>query len=918
MQNLHKLISDDLPWVDHVRLVVGPLASIDEVKSTLLAQGIVLPGWAAGSLSQLAQEILKENKILPSDCFSLKDQCDAIQKIAKTSFFKNQLPLLSHHLKDRKVSVKIATFLSALEKFYEQQSDLDVLIEFFSKKDPMLGTFLSIISELWNKGELKPWGAGEDLRRSLEILKAGNLKAIPRTVFLWGFQNFTLLEAQFLNELAQFYQLKFFVPIEAIEVLKTQKNIEIVPMLKPNPEIELWQPHSVWDEIAFLKEELSLLQKKGVPWNQIVLLLPKDFHYQQLILSKLKAWQVPIRTTKEEKGWKEDKDILWFVELLKVVSKKLDVEKVLNWIDPSPQKKELMECLLKEGFTKGFSNWRKLSKNNSSYTKEVQVLLSVTHLFKKRHTVQSFFDISKKLFQIILNYNHEKILGAKCFQEFAHQLSQERPFLQGENFRLAYFIELFEEYLENYFRSQKLSALQGLEIATQGVWLSRTFDYTFVLGANSLSTKTYSGDPWEWPEHYQDGNATRSTQYAWSQLHSETTVNEQKIENTFIKHSLLSHHKIFLSTPVYNLDGKPWGLGPLVKNLLECKPYTTQRKGAHASVGWVTQSMSLNVNSTKLLSPVFEEAQWHEMVLQNGIRISAFEDYLKCPFLFYARHVLKLEEVKTMELEPQPKTRGTILHNVLENFIRRDIKDNIVNYLSIERLQKILNQILEDKLTRESFHGSIYTPPLRSRFKASLEKQINQWLLFEIENRRAHPSLKPLEVERPVLIQLKLPSGETLKMTGRLDRVDSDGKNAVIVDYKSSTNHFIGKELLSGIGSQLLMYAQGVYESLHLNPAAAIYLALKPIPKISGGVFDKNFSKTLFSVSPRNSGFTEKPLLEILDGLQSSWQTHAQNLLEHQFDANPKRPKKDCPQCSFKNICGYKPTTLDDGEDEDV
>ena len=67
-------------------------------------------------------------------------------------------------------------------------------------------------------------------------------------------------------------------------------------------------------------------------------------------------------------------------------------------------------------------------------------------------------------------------------------------------------------------------------------------------------------------------------------------------------------------------------------------------------------------------------------------------------------------------------------------------------------------------------------------------------------------------------------------MKGKLDRVDSDGECAVVVEYKTGSKTLMGNDLLSGGGIQLLAYLQAVARERKLKPGGAYYLLLKKKP----------------------------------------------------------------------------------------
>jgi ATP-dependent helicase/nuclease subunit B len=64
------------------------------------------------------------------------------------------------------------------------------------------------------------------------------------------------------------------------------------------------------------------------------------------------------------------------------------------------------------------------------------------------------------------------------------------------------------------------------------------------------------------------------------------------------------------------------------------------------------------------------------------VRVTAFRDYLRCPFRFYLKHVLKLQAVETEKRELDPRDFGDLVHRVLERLGRdadwRDCTDERV------------------------------------------------------------------------------------------------------------------------------------------------------------------------------------------------------------------------------------------------
>ena len=157
------------------------------------------------------------------------------------------------------------------------------------------------------------------------------------------------------------------------------------------------------------------------------------------------------------------------------------------------------------------------------------------------------------------------------------------------------------------------------------------------------------------------------------------------------------------------------------------------------------------------------------------LRVTAFSDYLKCPFRFYLKHVLRLESVDPHKSELDAMNFGTLCHGALEDMGRapalRDCADPAV-----------LRAFLLDALERgaRAQYGTELTLPLviqlesaRQRLARAAEIQAEQraqgWVIQESEKKFA---LKIGEIE----------------VNGKIDRIESQGGTGFrrVLDYKTS------------------------------------------------------------------------------------------------------------------------------------
>jgi len=221
------------------------------------------------------------------------------------------------------------------------------------------------------------------------------------------------------------------------------------------------------------------------------------------------------------------------------------------------------------------------------------------------------------------------------------------------------------------------------------------------------------------------------------------------------------------------------------------------------------------VNYTNLVAPL--SRQRTEKLYGNPIysSVSRFEKYASCPFSYYIQYGLKAKERKIFNLTPPDI--GTFLHAVIEAFSKY-VQNNGITWRSITREQcsDIINNIVNDLL--EKMQGG----PIKNGTKRYevLVRRLNRvvlravWLIVEHVKRS---SFEPLAYEAdfggkdglpPIVIQLS--SGEQIKLTGRIDRIDifktGDETYIRIIDYKSGTSDFNLTNVYYGIQLQLITY----------------------------------------------------------------------------------------------------------------
>lgn len=156
------------------------------------------------------------------------------------------------------------------------------------------------------------------------------------------------------------------------------------------------------------------------------------------------------------------------------------------------------------------------------------------------------------------------------------------------------------------------------------------------------------------------------------------------------------------------------------------------------------------------------------------LSVTAFRDWLACPFRFYLKHVLRMTRVDSEKAELNAMDFGVLMHQALQQLGQeptlRDCIDAIqlTNFL-MERFERIV---------RGRF-GAELTLPLVVQFEAARQRLRSA---AEVEARERAAGWRTLHVEWE--IQLLIGG---LTVTGTIDRIDRhfDGRVRVL-DYKTS------------------------------------------------------------------------------------------------------------------------------------
>ncbi len=231
-----------------------------------------------------------------------------------------------------------------------------------------------------------------------------------------------------------------------------------------------------------------------------------------------------------------------------------------------------------------------------------------------------------------------------------------------------------------------------------------------------------------------------------------------------------------------------------------------------------------------------------EAVLGQDLYLSAsrIETYEQCPFSFFMKYVMKVEPLRKAEISPIEA--GTFVHSVLEN-VMRGLNGELTS-TDEETLRQLAYDSAETVICERI--GDLAKTNPRIRYLLERLKAQSARLLLRLREEQTVSEFRPCDFELPISdseglnpIVYKLPNGKTVRVVGKIDRVDllnANGKSYIrVVDYKTGGKKFSLNDVFNGLNIQMLLYLftacdkdNGRYENA--VPAAVMYMPCDPQP----------------------------------------------------------------------------------------
>jgi len=196
------------------------------------------------------------------------------------------------------------------------------------------------------------------------------------------------------------------------------------------------------------------------------------------------------------------------------------------------------------------------------------------------------------------------------------------------------------------------------------------------------------------------------------------------------------------------------------------------------------------------------------------ISISSLENFLQCPFIFAAQRYFRLQDLPSIDLDVDHRTRGQLAHALFEKLTVEPMRFD----WPVSELEELLEGIrtAKDLLFADE---RIWLPMKKKHLQIA-----RRFLDFEQKWRQEFKKTYTLAREKRFEFYLdpqtqeilKEPRENAFRISGQIDRIDSDQQGSlVLLDYKSSSGGISASgSWLKNKELQLLFYSWVIEKSL--------------------------------------------------------------------------------------------------------
>ena len=355
-------------------------------------------------------------------------------------------------------------------------------------------------------------------------------------------------------------------------------------------------------------------------------------------------------------------------------------------------------------------------------------------------------------------------------------------------------------------------------------------------------------------------------------------------------------------------------------------------------------------------------ARLDNLSVRNILSASAtkLRSFASCPYQYFAKHILELEERQTFELEPF--SLGLFFHKVLE-LLFNNLKsiEHSLSDADSDLLGGLTDRAVEKLLIEDSFLKSFNARTKHNSFIILSAAQMVKNAVLEFAQIASAGSFSQIASEIGFgdkyslpAIEIKLENGKKLHIEGKIDRIDIASKAGanycLVIDYKTSETKINWPLFSAGLDLQLPIYLLAVKNLTvlgykNLIPLSAFYFQIQTSPNSADlseiekksekirrkpkGIFNGEFFQLIdgkiqtgysafynfritqkekqFSAYETSSLLTDEHFAAVLSFAENKLKELGGRILVGEIDVKPYRYVKNiaCTYCPYKSLCRF-------------
>jgi ATP-dependent helicase/nuclease subunit B len=348
-------------------------------------------------------------------------------------------------------------------------------------------------------------------------------------------------------------------------------------------------------------------------------------------------------------------------------------------------------------------------------------------------------------------------------------------------------------------------------------------------------------------------------------------------------------------------------------------------------------------------------------VKSSATRLSTFA---ACPYQYFARYILELEERKEFKFEPLDL--GVFYHRVLDALLKRlnSAKKDFAE-VAEEELLRLLREQIAKFVGEDAFISNFLRRSAHNAFIIHCASDVLEDCVRAIKEMVRAGEFRPKwsevsfgEVKDSTInlgeCRINLPDSKIIALDGKIDRLDvaevDSEKIAIVFDYKRRAKSFSWSEFYHGLDMQLPIYMLAVRNASDsqyrvINPVGAFYMPVEVSPKRAEldelsqktegfdykarGIFNGEFFQQLdstaksrwsdfynFQISSKDGQYGDygrsgalKPddFEKFLEFTEKKIVELAEEIVSGKIDVKPYRlgTESPCSYCKYKSVCRF-------------